>query len=136
MKEETSNRSISGPYHSKASTHTPNIKDLIYEQEGEVSRKNLRTEGQGEIEGEHRTLEVEKHLLIYKYLDIGNAVKQPTLMVSEALITPTGPSQTQHEERLLQEGLEEFIMGDDNDNNAKKDTTTTTFEFPIKNIEV
>ena len=75
MKAETSNPSILGVHRSKASTHTPKIKDLIYEQEGKVSSQNLRIEGQGETKGEHQTPEAEKHLLIYQYLDTGSAMK-------------------------------------------------------------
>jgi len=70
-------------------------------------------------------------LLVYQYLDTGSAVKQPALRVSEALITSTRPSQEQFERCLLQQGLKEFIMGENNDNNAKIDATITTFEFPI-----
>ena len=82
VKEKASNPSILGPYHSKANTHTFKIKDLIHEQEGEVSSQSLRTKGQGETEGEHQTPEKEKHLETYQYPDIGSAVKQPTPRVS------------------------------------------------------
>jgi len=38
---------MSGPYHYKASTHTPKIKHSIQEQQGEASSQNFSTEGQG-----------------------------------------------------------------------------------------
>lgn len=98
---KTFDSSISGPYHSKASNHTPKIKHPIQEQQGEASSQNFRTRGQGETEGEHQKPETGEHLLVYQYPYSSSAVKQLALELPEPSNQPARQSQQQFEECLV-----------------------------------